>query len=73
MAVVKREKNCGNCIHCFMGGNVRRFRCTAIPRDPSEWWDGFPQDHWCASNWEEKKEVESPKEVKPPIKVTQEK
>ena len=59
MAIVKREKNCGNCDNCVTGGNATRFRCNALPANPKEWWDGYPVEHWCASNWVEKKEVPS--------------
>lgn len=46
-----RDKNCGNCEHCYTGGNARRFRCMAIPHNPADWWEGLPSGHWCASHW----------------------
>ena len=67
MAKENREQNCGNCTHCVSIPANRRFRCTAVPTDPSIFWNGFPEDHWCGVHW-------APKKVeKPPIKVTQEK
>lgn len=47
-------KNCGNCKHCVAVTANRRFRCTAIPRNPGEFWDGFAEQHWCGVYWEAK-------------------
>ena len=66
MAVVKREKNCSNCDNCVSGAQ-RRFRCIALPSKPNDWWDGFPEEHACSIHWIPKKDV------KGPIKATQEK
>ena len=55
MAKETREQNCGNCIHCVAITANRRFRCTAVPTDPSIFWNGFPEDHWCGIYWKEKK------------------
>lgn len=63
MAPIKHEKNCKTCEHCVLGA-TRRFKCTALPNNPANWWDGYPEEHWCSVHYTAKKE---------PIKVTQEK
>ena len=35
----------------------RRFRCTALPKNPGEYWDGHPEQHTCGVYWESKDSV----------------
>lgn len=55
MAINKREQNCSVCEHCVTGA-AKRFRCTALPANPGQWWDGFPEQHWCSVYYSPKKQ-----------------
>ena len=48
-------KNCGNCENCVTGGNPRRFRCIAVPSDPSVFWSGLPEGNSCVAYYTPKK------------------
>ena len=61
MAINKREQNCSNCNNCVEGAS-KRFRCTALPGDPSVYWNGWPSEHWCTVYYSPKKQ-ESAKPV----------
>jgi len=45
-----REKNCGNCEYCVRSSTTR-FRCKALPTDPTQIWNGNPAEHWCGLYW----------------------
>lgn len=53
-----REKNCGNCEHCVRGA-INRFRCVALPSNPSNYWSGNPDKHWCGLYWTAATSIES--------------